>query len=77
MKIEKAEEIIRTTNCYSYFSNEEEDRAFYTAYKCLVLCAEMKKDVLMLKELSDPIAHKIAAIFESTLDTIEEEESED
>lgn len=76
MKIEEAEEIIRTTNYYSTFANEAEDRAFYTAYKCVLLCAEMKKDVIMLKELSDPIAHKIAAIFESKLETIEEEESE-
>lgn len=76
MKIEDAEKIIRTTNYYSTFANETEDRALFTAYKCVVLCAEMKKDIIMLKECSDPIAHQIAAIFESKLETIEEE-SED
>lgn len=74
MKIEEALEEINSTNFYSHFTNAKQDEAFNTAYKSLVLCGEMKKDVIMLKELSDPIAHKIAAIFESKLETIEESE---
>lgn len=73
MEIEKARKIIENTYLPA-FEEEDQHPAFHTAYKCLVLCAEMKKDVNMLKELSDPIAHKIAAIFESKLETIEEED---
>lgn len=77
MTIEEALEIIDNTNFYSYFTTEEQDEAFDTAFRALKCFRDYKEELKKLHLLKDHTAEALAAIFDNEIKKIEEGSGDD
>ena len=76
MTIEEAIEIINSTNFYSCFTNEKQDKAFDIALFALSTYAGIKEDLQQLESLDDPVAVQISAAYRGVITEIEKKGEE-